>query len=102
MELFNFFFVININIFIIIILMDYEELLNKYKLLEEENKQLKDEVVKTKEHLKKYTAPSNMKKYYESHKEEIKQRVREYKQKTNYDSNLPAEKKKEYNRTAPP
>ena len=82
--------------------MDYEELLNKYKLLEEENKQLKDEVVKTKEHLKKYTAPSNMKKYYESHKEEIKQRVREYKQKTNYDSNLPAEKKKEYNRTAPP
>jgi hypothetical protein len=43
-----------------------------------------------------------MKKYYESHKEEIKQRVREYKQKTNYDSNLPAEKKKEYNRTAPP
>jgi hypothetical protein len=80
--------------------MEYQELLNKYKILEEENKLLKDELVKTKEHLKKYTAPSNMKKYYESHKEEIKQRVREYKQKTNYDSNLPAEKKKEYNRTA--
>jgi cell shape-determining protein MreC len=37
--------------------MEYQELLNKYKMLEEENKLLKDELVKTKEHLKKYTAP---------------------------------------------
>ena len=57
-------------------------------------------LLKPKNILKNTLPPSNMKKYYESHKEEIKQRVKEYKQKTNYDSNLPAEKKKEYNRTA--
>ena len=36
-------------------------------------KQLEEELEKTKEHLKKYTAPKErMKKYYENHKEEIK------------------------------
>ena len=36
---------------------------------------LENELNATKEHLKKYTSPSNMKKYYENHKEEIKQKV---------------------------
>ena len=46
-------------------------------------------MIETKEHLKKYTAPSNMKKYYQNHKEEFIKRVKEYK-----------EKKKEYNKLA--
>ena len=39
-------------------------------------------------------------KYYENHKEEIKQRVNEYKEKTNYNANLTIEKKKKYARQA--
>jgi hypothetical protein len=69
-------------------------------LLEEENALLRKELEEVKEHLKKYTAPANMKKYYETHKEQIKDKVKEYKEKTNYYSNLSAEKKKEYARTA--
>ena len=55
--------------------MNVDEIITKNKLLEEENKKLQNELIQTKEHLKKYTAPSNMKKYYENHKEEIKQKV---------------------------
>ena len=40
------------------------------------------------------------KKYYENNKEEHKQRVKEYKEKTNYSANLSSEKKKEYARRA--
>jgi hypothetical protein len=80
--------------------MNIDEIIIKYKLLEEENKKLQDELQATKEHLKKYTAPSNMKKYYENHKEEIKQKVKEYKEKTNYKYEATPEKKKEYARTA--
>ena len=73
--------------------MDNNELLEKIKVLEKE-------LNETKDHLKKYTAPSNMKKYYENHKEEIKNKVKEYKIKTNYNSNISNEKKKEYARKA--
>jgi hypothetical protein len=73
--------------------MDNNELLEKIKILEKE-------LNETKDHLKKYTAPSNMKKYYENHKEEIKNKVKEYKIKTNYNSNISNEKKKEYARRA--
>jgi hypothetical protein len=55
-----------------------------------ENEQLKNriaelekELEETKEHLKRYTAPASSKVYYQKHKEEQKQRVREYQQKTN-------------------
>jgi len=48
-----------------------EDLLYKIKFLEEENIKLKLELEETKEHLKKYTAPSRHKTYYENHKEEI-------------------------------
>jgi hypothetical protein len=64
--------------------MDYQELTNKLKLYEDRIVLLEKELEETKSHLKKYTAPSNMKKYYENHKEEIKQRVKEYREKTNY------------------
>ena len=62
--------------------------------------ELKKELLATKEHLKKYTAPASRKIYYENNKEEHKQRVKEYKEKTNYSANLSSEKKKEYARRA--
>jgi len=64
--------------------MNNDELLSKIKNYEERILYLENELNQTKEHLKKYTAPSNMKKYYENHKEEIKQKVKEYKINTNY------------------
>jgi hypothetical protein len=80
--------------------MNIDEIINKNKSLEEELQQTKEELIKTKEHLKKYTAPSNMKKYYENHKEEIKQKVKEHKEKTNYVYVPSPEQKKEWARTA--
>jgi hypothetical protein len=80
--------------------MNNEELLKENELLREQNEKLIKELEDTKQHLKKYTAPSNMKKYYETHKEDIKTKVKEYKEKTNYYSNLSADKKKEYARKA--
>lgn len=72
----------------------------RIKELEERNAKLEEELQATKEHLKKYTAPASSKVYYEKHKEEHKQRVKEYKERTNYHSNLSSEKKKEYARRA--
>ena len=63
-------------------------------------KKLEEEVETLKNKLKSYTAPSRSKIYYEKHKELIKQKVREYKEKTNYVYEVPPEKKKEYARTA--
>ena len=73
---------------------------NIIKELAEENTRLKEELQATKEHLKKYTAPASSKVYYEKHKEEQKQRVKEYQQRTNYKSDYKPtpEQKKEYNR----
>ena len=48
--------------------MDKDE---KIKELEEKNKRLEEELLQTKEHLKKYTAPPRSKTYYDKHKEEI-------------------------------
>ena len=80
--------------------MDLDEVLQNNKLLEEENAKLRNELNETKERLKKYTAPLRNKTYYENNKDEHKQRVKEYKVKTNYCANLSVEKKKEYARTA--
>jgi hypothetical protein len=75
---------------------------NIIKELAEENAKLKEELHATKEHLKKYTAPASSKVYYEKHKEEQKQRVKEYQQRTNYKSDYKPtrEQKKEYARRA--
>jgi hypothetical protein len=62
--------------------------------------ELETELELTKQHLKKYTAPSNMKKYYETHKEEIKQKTKEYREKTGYIQNVSSNKRKEYNKRA--
>lgn len=50
--------------------MDNPQLLDKIKLYEERIVNLEKELNETKEHLKKYTAPSNMKKYYKMHTKE--------------------------------
>ena len=55
--------------------MDKED---KIKSLEEELQKTKQELIETKEHLKKYTAPTRSKTYYENHKEEILERVKKY------------------------
>lgn len=75
------------------ILLENENLKNKIKELEQE-------LIDTKEHLKKYTAPVKNKIYYEQNKEAHIQRVKEYKEKTNYNDTISSEKKKEYARTA--
>lgn len=62
-----------------------EELINKNKILEEENKELREK-------LKKYTAPARHKVYYENHKEEVLARNKTYQ--------VSPEKKKEYARRA--
>jgi sugar-specific transcriptional regulator TrmB len=77
--------------------MEYED---KIKELEEELKKTKDELNDTKEHLKKYTAPIRSKTYYENHKEEIIQKVKDHKQNTNYTYIASPEQKKEWARTA--
>jgi hypothetical protein len=67
-----------------------EELLNKIKILEEENDKLKIELTETNEHLKKYTAPKRSKKYYEAHKEDLLQKMKM--------NPIPSDKRKEYNK----
>ena len=80
--------------------MNNEELIKEINILKAELEKTKNELVETKEHLKKYTAPSNMKKYYQNHKEEIIKKVKEYKEKNNYKPNIDKEKRKEYNKLA--
>jgi len=67
-----------------------EELLQKIKFLEEENEKLKSELEKTKERLKKYTAPKRNNKFYNEHKEELLQKMKE--------NPISSEKRKEYNK----
>jgi hypothetical protein len=73
-------------------------------LLKNKINELEKEIIELKEHLKKYTAPTRYKKYYQNHKEELLQKNKEYIKKTNYFENyeytvLP-DKKKEYNKRA--
>jgi hypothetical protein len=80
--------------------MNNEELIKEIENLKKENENLKNILNQTQEHLKKYTAPSNKKLYYEKNKEEIKAKVKEYKEKTNYYATLSSDKKKEYAKRA--
>lgn len=57
---------------------------------------LEAELITTKEHLKKYTAPASRKEYYEKNKEAIKERINNYKQ----TYNPTPEQKKKWARTA--
>lgn len=67
-----------------------QELLDKIKVLEEENEKLKKQLEETKDHLKKYTSPNRCKKYYEENKEKIIASIKE--------NPIEAEKRKEYNK----
>ena len=67
---------------------------------DEKIKELEEELQATKEHLKKYTAPSYKKEYYEQNKDVIKERNANYKKNTNYKYEPTPEKKKEYARRA--
>jgi len=73
--------------------MDKDE---KIKEILEENAKLKQELQETKEHLKKYTAPTSRKEYYDKNKDAIKERNNKYKQ--NYKPT--PEQKKQWARTA--
>jgi hypothetical protein len=79
--------------------MDKDEII---KELTEKNAKLEQELLLTKEHLKKYTAPASRREYYERNKEKEKQRVKDYQERTNYKSTYVAspEKRKEYARRA--
>jgi hypothetical protein len=68
--------------------------------IEEENIQLKKQILELKEQLSKYTCPERSKIFYENNKEKILKKNQEYKEKTNYYANLSSEKKKEYAHTA--
>jgi predicted nucleotidyltransferase len=70
--------------------MNNAELLNKNKLLEEELQKIKNELIDTKEHLKKYTAPIRHKTYYENHKQELLEKMKS--------NPIPTDKRKEYNK----
>ena len=76
--------------------MNVVEIITKNKLLEEELQKTKDELIQTQEHLKKYT--NNTKRYYEKNKEEIIQKVKDYREITNYI--VPPEVIKERNKRA--
>ena len=75
--------------------MNIQEIIKENQLLKEELEKTKLELNETREHLKKYTAPTRNKIYYEENKEKHKQLVKEYKEKINYNAKLSAEKKKE-------
>lgn len=73
-----------------------EELIQENNKLKQKIIDLETKLVDTQEHLKKYTAPSRNKTYYETHKEIIKQKT----QIINKVTPITSEKKKEYNRIA--
>jgi hypothetical protein len=70
--------------------MEYSELIAKNKLLEDQVQKLQDELNATKEHLKKYTSPTRNKKYYETHREELLEKMKA--------NPVSSEKRKEYNK----
>jgi len=67
-----------------------EELQKINKLQEEKIFALEAELQSTKEHLKKYTAPSYKKIYYENNKEKLLEKMKS--------NPTPSDKRKEYNR----
>lgn len=77
--------------------MDNED---KIKEMEEQISNLETELQSIKEHLKKNTASSYSKEYYEKNKDTIKERNAIYKKNTNYKYHPTPEKKKEYARRA--
>jgi hypothetical protein len=73
-----------------------DEIINYKELYEK----LLIECDELKKKLKNYTAPKRNKTFYENHKDEIKLKVKEYKEKTGYKSPRTPEQTKEYNKRA--
>ena len=76
------------------------EYIDENILLKNKINELEKEITELKEHLKKYTAPTRYKKYYENHKDELLQKNKEYREKNNYQYIISSDKKKEYNKKA--
>jgi len=74
---------------------DYKKL---YEQVLTQNEILKKEIEQLSEHLKKYTAPIRSKKYYETHKEELIEKSKEYNK--IHKRIIDPEKVKEYNKKA--
>lgn len=53
--------------------------MNALEILQKENEELKNKVSELEEKLKKYTAPSRSKTYYENHKEELLEKMKKNK-----------------------
>jgi len=70
------------------------------EILKQKIHALEQEIEQLKEHLKRYTAPSRSKTYYENHKEEVIQKVKNYKETTQYKYTPTPEQKKRWARTA--
>lgn len=75
--------------------MNFQELQNINQQLLQKIVMLENELEQTKDKLKKYTAPSRHKSFYNNHKNEILQKNKDY-----YKENVTPEKRKEYARTA--
>jgi hypothetical protein len=73
---------------------------NENETLRQKIHTLEQEIEQLKEHLKKYTAPSRSKTYYENHKTEVIQKVKNYKETTQYKYTPTSEQKKKWARTA--
>jgi len=73
---------------------------NENEILKQKIVVLEQEIEQLKEHLKRYTAPSRNKTYYENHKEEVIQKVKNYKETTQYKYTPTPEQKKKWARTA--
>lgn len=69
---------------------DYKKM---YEAVVIENEELK-------KRLKNYTSPARKKKYYDTHKEELNKKSKEYREKTGYTKKPSPEKAKEYARRA--
>jgi uncharacterized protein YlxW (UPF0749 family) len=54
------------------------DIIEQNEKLQKEVSELKKEVIELKEHLKKYTAPTRYKKYYEQNKEKIIEQKKDY------------------------
>lgn len=73
---------------------------NENEILKQKIVALEQEIEQLKDHLKRYTAPSRSKTYYENHREELIQKVKHYKETTQYKYTPTSEQKKKWARTA--
>ena len=54
--------------------------MDELQILKQENEEMKNKIIELEERLKKYTAPTRSKTYYENHKEELLEKMKKYKQ----------------------